>query len=143
LLSRATQDVAEYFVNLSKGPGLAVGLKPLDEGVTVHIACHARAQNIGQKAADLLRLIPNIDLQVIERCSGHGGAWGVMVENFDIALKYGKPVAEQALKKQNRLVLSECPLAATHIHQGMEKLNEKVSVVQAHPIEIFARSYGL
>lgn len=143
LLSHSTRDITEYFVNLSKNPGLAEGLTPLNEGVTVHIACHARAQNIGQKAAELLRLIPEIDLQVIERCSGHGGAWGVMANNFDVALKIGKPVAQQGLKNQNRLVLSECPLAATHIRQGIEKLDEKAIVEEAHPIEIFARAYGL
>jgi glycerol-3-phosphate dehydrogenase subunit C len=143
LLSHSTRDIAEYFVALSKSPGLTEGLQPLNEGVTVHIACHARAQNLGQKAAELLRLIPDIDLQVIERCSGHGGAWGVMVENYDIALKVGKPVAQQALKNQNRLVLSECPLAATHIRQGVEKLDAKATVEEAHPIQIFARAYGL
>jgi len=143
LLSHSTKDITEYLVSLSKGPGLVDGLQPLKEGVTVHIACHARAQNIGQKAAEMLRLIPDIDLQVIERCSGHGGAWGVMVENYDVALKVGKPVAQQALKNQNRLVLSECPLAATHISQGMEKLDPKFVSEEAHPIEIFARAYGL
>jgi glycerol-3-phosphate dehydrogenase subunit C len=143
LLSHATRDIGEYFVALSKDSGLVEGMKPLNEGVTVHIACHARAQNIGQKAADLLRLIPDIDLQVIERCSGHGGAWGVMVENFEVALKVGKPVAQQALKAKNRLVLSECPLAGTHIRQGMEKLDGKASVDIAHPIEIVAKSYGI
>jgi glycerol-3-phosphate dehydrogenase subunit C len=143
LLSRATHDIAEYIIGLAKGPGLVEGLQPLQEGVTVHIACHARAQNIGQKAVDMLRLIPEVDMQVIERCSGHGGAWGVTAENFEVALKVGKPVAQQALKNQNRLVLSECPLAATHIRQGMEKLDETVQVNQKHPIEILAQAYGL
>lgn len=143
MLSHATRDIAEYLVGLSKDPGLAEGIQPLKEGVTVHIACHARAQNIGQKAAELLRLIPDLDLQVIERCSGHGGAWGVMVENFEVALKVGKPVAQQALKAKNRIVLSECPLAGTHIRQGMEKLDEKAAVDIAHPIEIFAKAYGM
>jgi len=142
-LSHATRDIAEYLVDLSKGPGLAEGMKPLNEGVTVHIACHARAQNVGQKAAELLKLIPDLDLQVIERCSGHGGAWGVMVENFEVALKVGKPVAEQALKAKNRIVLSECPLAGTHIRQGIEKLDENAAVNIAHPVEIFAKAYGM
>ena len=143
MLSRATRDIAEYFIALSKDLGLVDGMKPLDEGVTVHIACHARAQNIGQKAAELLKLVPDLDLQVIERCSGHGGAWGVMVENFEVALKVGKPVAREALKAKNRIVLSECPLAGTHIRQGMEKLDENTNVHIAHPIEIIAKAYGL
>ena len=39
--------------------GLPPGLKPLDGGVTVHLACHARAQNMGPKAAEMLRLMPD------------------------------------------------------------------------------------
>ena len=46
------------------------------EGVTVHLACHARAQNMGPKAAELIRLIPDTPVDVIERCAGHGGTDG-------------------------------------------------------------------
>ena len=59
---------------------------------------------MGPKGAEMLRLIPDPDLQVIERCSGHGGAWGVMKGNFDIALKVGRPVARQALQSAAPLV---------------------------------------
>lgn len=143
VLGQSTRDISEYLVRLAKSTGLAAGLSPLGEGVSVHIACHARAQNMGQKATELLRLIPDMDLQVIERCSGHGGAWGVMTENFDVALKVGKPVAQQAVKSQNRLILSECPLAAQHIRQGMERLDGTAVPETPHPIEIFAQAYGL
>ena len=34
------------------------GLQPVEGGVALHLACHARAQNMGQKAAEMLRLIP-------------------------------------------------------------------------------------
>ena len=56
-------------------------LKPVDKenNVSLHISCHSRAQNIGQKATELLRLIitSQLKLDVIERCSGHGGSWGI------------------------------------------------------------------
>ena len=64
----------------------------------MHLACHARAQNMGPKAAEMLRLIPKTRVAVIERCSGHGGIWGARTENFDIAVKVGKPAAQAALK---------------------------------------------
>src|SRR3546814_13036777 len=71
--------------------GLAPGLKPLDGGVTLHLACHARAQNMGNKAVDLLKLIPGYDtgsdLAVIERCSGHGGSWGVRKDFFEVGMR--------------------------------------------------------
>ena len=143
-LAKATYDVSEYIVDIAKTVGLAEGLEPLDDRVTLHIACHARAQNMGQKAAELLRLIPEAKLSVVERCSGHGGSWGVMKENFDTALKVGKPVARQAAKAAG-IVSSECPLAGAHILQGIERLNGDSPVPDAapHPVVLFARAYGL
>jgi len=145
-LSQATRDVSEYLVDIAKTEGLAPGLEPLDGSVALHIACHARAQNMGQKAAELLRLIPDTRIEVIERCSGHGGSWGIMKDNFEVGLKVGKPVARQALKAAPAFVASECPLAADHIVQGMERLakdGDTVPDTSTHPIEIFARAYGL
>ncbi|MCW5771282.1 MAG: glycerol-3-phosphate dehydrogenase [Rhodospirillaceae bacterium] len=144
-LSKATRDAAQYVVEIAK-KGLAPGLKPLDGGVTLHISCHSRAQNMGQKASEMLRLIPGIDLKVIERCSGHGGSWGVMKGNFDTALKVGKPVARQAVQAKKNFVASECPLAGMHVLQGMERIEEEGKIVPdhaPHPIELFARAYGL
>ena len=144
-LSEATYDISEYVVEIASREGLAPGLKPLSGGVALHIACHARAQNVGQKAAEMLRLIPDPDLQVIERCSGHGGAWGVMKGNFDVALKVGRPVARQALQSGKAHVASECPLAADHIVQGMTRLADGGAVPHdaQHPIQLFAKAYGL
>jgi len=144
-VAKASYDISEYIVALSKEPGLASGLGPLDGGVTLHIACHARAQNVGQKAAEMLRLVPNAQVKVIERCSGHGGSWGVMKENFDIAIKTGRPVARQALNDKQTFIASECPLAGMHIVQGMELMakGEQSPSQAVHPIELLARAYGI
>jgi glycerol-3-phosphate dehydrogenase subunit C len=142
-LADGTWDVAEYVVDIAKTKGLAPGLKPVPGGVAVHLACHARAQNIGPKAADMLRLIPEADVQVIERCSGHGGSWGMMKGNFEVALKVGRPVARAAVDSEKAFVASECPLAALHIGQGMARLDNEKTVEPLHPIEIFAKAYGL
>jgi len=144
-LSNATFDISEYVVALSKEKGLTPGLEPLGGGVTLHIACHARAQNIGQKSAEMMRLLPDTEIKVIERCSGHGGSWGVMKGNFETAIKTGRPVARQALRDSQPFVASECPLAAMHILQGMELMakGDKLPDRAHHPIELFARAYGI
>jgi len=144
-LARATFDISEYVVDIARKEGLAPGLQTLPGGVTLHLACHARAQNMGAKAAEMLRLVPQPDVAVIERCSGHGGSWGVFKENFDVAIKVGKPVARQAAKNAKAFVASECPLAAAHIVQGMAAADgESTAPAEAfHPIELFARAYGL
>jgi len=145
-LAQASYDISEYIVDIARKEGLAEGLKPLPGGVSVHLACHARAQNMGPKAAELLRLIPQADVAVIERCAGHGGSWGILKENFEVALKVGKPVARQAIKNRKAFVASECPLAGEHIVQGMDRIEEdgKVAVTHSqHPVELLARAYGL
>ncbi len=151
-LSAATWDVAEYVVDIAMTEGLAEGLGPLDGDVTVHLACHARAQNMGPKAAEMLRLIPETNVAIIERCSGHGGSWGAMKNNFDVALKVGRPVARQAVKAlqqsaekgRKRYIASECPLAGQHIVQGIEREDASALIAEApHPIKLFAAAYGL
>jgi len=147
LLSEATQDISQYVVDISKNEGMAEGMSPLDGSVTVHLACHSRAQNMGQKAAELLRLIPDADVNVIERCSGHGGSWGMMKDNFETAIKVGRPAARKALENVPKYVVSECPLAGIHILQGMERLAEKetpppaVPVHAPHPVQLLAQAY--
>ena len=94
----------------------------------------------------MMRLIPGIDLKVIERCSGHGGSWGVMKPNFETAIKVGRPVARTAVEAKKQFVASECPLAGVHVLQGMERVEAEGKVVPdraPHPIELFAKAYGL
>jgi glycerol-3-phosphate dehydrogenase subunit C len=100
---------------------------------------------MGQKAVEMLRLLPETKVLVIERCSGHGGSWSVLKENFDTAIKVGRPVVRQALKNASPFVSSECPLAAMHIAQGMEieAGGETLPYPAMHPIELFARAYGI
>ena len=144
-LSKATFDITEYIVNIGKNEGLMDGLQPLEGGVSIHTSCHSRAQNMGQKGAEMLRLIPDTDVDVIERCSGHGGSWGIMKDNFEVAQKIGKPVAIKEKKKKAAHIVSECPLAREHILQGIERINKaplNVSQVQ-HPIQLIALAYGL
>jgi len=95
-LAKSTFDISEYIVDIARKEGLAPGLAPNPATMTVHMACHARAQNMGQKAAEMLRLVPEAKIKVIERCSGHGGSWGFKKEFFETGMKVGRPVARQA-----------------------------------------------
>jgi glycerol-3-phosphate dehydrogenase subunit C len=144
-LAAATFDISEYIVGIAKKEGLQPGMSPIAGTLSVHMACHARAQNMGQKAAEMLRLIPDADVKVIERCSGHGGSWGFKTEFFDVAMKVGRPVARQAAQSGPGFVMSECPLAGVHIAQGMEKQTPDTPKPElvSHPVQLLARAYGL
>ena len=146
-LSQASFDISEYIIDIKKSNGLVEGLQPLDGGVSVHISCHARAQNMGQKAAEMMKLLPETPLKIVERCSGHGGAWGVRKENFEVGLKVGRPVYRQMVNNgASEYIVSECPLAGNHIAQGIEGQNKDGAPVPKtipHPIVLLAKSYGL
>ena len=141
-LSKNISDIDEYIVDISVKEGLAKGIQEIDGGVTVHHACHARAQNMGNKARDMLKLIPNIKIDVVERCAGHGGTFGVMKATHNLALNVGGPTARQIKNKNNKYMVSDCPLAAKHLKQ-LEQ-DTKISNDEAlHPIELLARAYKL
>jgi glycerol-3-phosphate dehydrogenase subunit C len=147
-LAKASFDIDEYVVDIAKKEGLPAGLRPLPEGVTVHLPCHARAQAMGPKAAEMLRLIPDTPIDVVERCSGHGGTFGVMKETHAVAVKIGRPVFRAAHEKARGHIVSDCPLAALHIVENVKALAAKDGTnapVQEpeHPIEIIARAFGL
>lgn len=143
-LSGHAFDISEYLVGLAKQAGLAPGLTALPAPVTLHLACHARALNIGAKAAELLKLIPGADIKVVERCSGHGGSWGVEKQFFDTALKVGKPAGREVVKAARPILSSECPLAGSHLTQVIETLvSDQPAPESIHPIQLFARAYGL
>ena len=73
-----------------------------------------------------------------------GGSWGIFKGNFQTALKVGRPVARQAISSGKAFIASECPLAGEHIVQGMERLDATKAPEHAwHPIQLFARAYGL
>jgi len=144
-LSKATFDLSEYIVDISRKEGLAEGMQPIEGGVSFHVSCHSRAQNMGQKGAELLKLIPQTEISVVERCSGHGGAWGYKKDHFEIAMKVGKPAARQLYAAEKKHVVSECPLAGIHIEQEINSLDGDANKPQrvAHPIVLMARAYGL
>ena len=147
-VAAATFDIDQYVVDVARKQGLPDGLKPMPEGVTVHLACHARAQNMGPKAAEMLRLIPETPVDVIERCSGHGGTFGVVKPTHATAVKVGRPVFRTAMQQARGHIVSDCPLAARHIVGQVVELEAKEGKEARvrepeHPIEIMARAYGL
>ena len=141
-LSSNVMDIDEYVVDIANNEGLAEGLHEIDGGVTVHHACHARAQNMGIKARDMLKLIPNVKIDVVERCAGHGGTFGVMKETHSLAVKVGRPTIRQIKTKNNKYMASDCPLAGKHLKQ-LEVDTNIVTDEAVHPIELIAKSYKL
>jgi len=144
ILSKNTMDIDEYIWDLNNRKGLAEGMSALDKNITLHSSCHSRAQNIGPKSAQILKLIPNTKTVNIEKCSGHGGTWGIKKKNNKTARKVGLPAAKKIFKDESSVIASTCPLAALHLKDINDE--KRLSNYQSkifHPIELIAKAYGI
>jgi len=142
VVKEAMWDPFEYLVARHKDGLLKTNFTTELGHVSYHLACHSRVQNIGQKTAEALRLIPGTEVNVVERCSGHSGTWGVKKEFHAMAKKIGKPVFKRMAEEEPNFISSDCQLAGHHIEQGMAELGLP-HIPMAHPLTLMAKGYGL
>ena len=71
LVKQAMWDPFEYLVARNSDGLLKTDYKTELGHVSYHVACHSRVQNVGQKTAEALKMIPGTEVHVVERCSGH------------------------------------------------------------------------
>ena len=142
LVKEAMWDPFEYFISRNRDGLLNTDFKEELGHVSYHIPCHSRVQNVGKKTAETLKLVPGTEVNVVERCSGHSGTWGVKKEFHDTAMKIGKPVFKAMANNTPDYISSDCQLAGHHIEQGMEE-NGLAKAEMAHPLTLIAKAYGL
>jgi Fe-S oxidoreductase len=136
VVAGATRDLFEYLAGLHAEGALDTRFPRPIGAVTYHVPCHLRAQNIGTRSADVLRMIPGATVSVVERCSAVDGTWGFKKEYFELSLAVAKPLFDAVREAAAPTVATDCPLAALQIEQG-------TGVAPRHPIQVLARAYGL
>ena len=105
--------------------------------ISYQVPCHLRVQNIGLKTRDTLQLVPDTTVDVIERCSGHDGTYAVKKEFHEISKKIARPVVNKVKKGDADHFISDCPMAAEQIAQGLEEHDAK------HPMGLLRQAYGI
>jgi glycerol-3-phosphate dehydrogenase subunit C len=106
--------------------------------ITYHVPCHTRVQNLGLKTRDVLMLVPETQVDPIERCSGHNGTYGVKSEFREVSMKIGRPVVRRVADSDADFYSSDCPMAGHQIESGLE--NAKTP---AHPLKLLRMAYGI
>jgi len=135
-------DPFEYFVARNRDGLLKTDFKQSLGHVSYHIPCHSRVQNVGRKTADMLQLVPDTKLNVVERCSGHAGTYGVKKEYHAMSMKIGKPVFKAMANEEPNYISSDCQLAGHHIAQGMAEGGMKKAEM-AHPLSLLRKAYAI
>ena len=90
------------------------------------------------KTRDVLALVPNTEITVIERCSGHDGTYAVKKEFHEIATRISRPVARKVAESKADYYTSDCIMAAHHIANTLADGSAPVA-----PMSLLRKAYGI
>jgi Fe-S oxidoreductase len=126
-----------YLWGLHQQGKLRLDFEPLLAAVGYHQPCHSRALAMGTPAENLLRLIPGLGIERIERgCSGMAGLWGLKRENYRTSLRAGWGLISRLRGGDLQAGTTECSACKIQMEQGATKPT-------IHPLKLLALSYGL
>jgi len=135
LVAAHTRDLFEYLSGLHAQGRLDTRFPRPPRKIAYQLPCHLKAQNMGTRSADVLRLT-GAEVETVERCSAVDGTWGMKKEYFQLSMKLAEPLFKDIEAARPDRVATDCPLAALQINQGTGRTAE-------HPIRILASAYGL
>src|SRR5215471_8763766 len=138
LVAAHTHDASEYLMKVHKAEGTALdttfeGEVPAE--VTYHAPCHLRAQNVGLKSRDLLKLT-GAKIKVVAECSDIDGTWGYRQENYEASRRVARKMKAAIERAGGDAVVGDCHLANGGIVQETGRTPQ-------HPLSALARAYGI
>ena len=136
-ISENTFDICEFLVYLNKQDKLKTDFKHSIGTINYHVSCHLKAQQVGFKGRDILRLVPNTTVNLINRCSGMDGGWGMKAEHFNESMKLAERCVNDINQKESDSVCTDCSLASHQLKQASNG-----GVMPSHPIMELYKAYG-
>jgi len=104
--------------------------------IAYHSACHLRAQKIGTPGARILGLVPDTDVEIIDKCSAVDGTWGMKTQHYETGRAYAQKLTKAVARAEASIVVTDCALSA-------RRMEQENAVTPLHPMEALAIAYGL
>ncbi|HEU4683344.1 MAG TPA: heterodisulfide reductase-related iron-sulfur binding cluster, partial [Nitrospira sp.] len=136
-----TFDICEYLMRMKREGGLAADFPVRPGRVAYQIPCHLRDQNIGFKSKELMEFA-GAQVQLIEQCSGHDGAWSAKREFFELSMTIAAKAVRAIKQAPADIVASDCPLAGVQLDQAGAAAHAGGKGT-LHPIQVVRDAYGL
>ncbi len=137
LVAANTYDVGQYLAGLDARGQLPPPSQPLRARIGYHQPCHLRALQVGTPGLDLVRRIPEVEVEFIDRgCSGMAGTFGLHRDNFMTSLRAGRGLLSRLRDGDLDLGATECSACRVQMEQG-------TLVRTLHPVTILGLGYGL
>lgn len=131
-------DPFEYLILRSKENLISTDFVTPLGTIAYHAACHQRVQPFGARTREFLSLIPETEVTLIERCSGHDGTYAVKTETYEKAMKIAQPVINRIKAIDPEIYGSDCPMAGRMIQHGLNDNSQAV-----HPISMVRKAYDI
>lgn len=136
LVAANTHEACRYLWNRHCQNQLALDFRPVPSHVAYHQPCHIRAIDSGSPGPQLMRLLPRLTVEEIDRgCTGMAGTWGLQKKNYRNSLRIGWPLLSGLRKSSFRNATTECSACKMQIEHGS-------GVNTIHPIKLVAYAYG-
>jgi FAD/FMN-containing dehydrogenase/Fe-S oxidoreductase len=136
LVAQHTHDACDYLWQLHQAGKLELDFRPINATVGYHLPCHLRSLEVGSPGENLLRLIPGLSVQRIEKgCSGMAGTYGLKRRNYRASLRIGWGLISALRRPQLQIGATECSTCKIQMEQGASKPT-------LHPLKLLALAYG-
>jgi Fe-S oxidoreductase len=136
-VAEQTRDAGEFLAELWPTAAGVPELAPLPLRAAYHTPCHTRALTGTPRYLELLRRIPQLELEPLQLgCSGMAGAFGLTRENLEMSLAIGRPLMERMAEPDLQIGITECSSCRMQMEQG-------TNTPTIHPLKLLALSSGL
>jgi FAD/FMN-containing dehydrogenase/Fe-S oxidoreductase len=137
LVAENTLDLGHFLATLDARGLWPHPSEPIHAKVGYHQPCHLRALGVGTPGLDLIRHIPELNVEFIDRgCSGIAGTYGLARRNFRASLRAGRGLRSRLRDPDLELGATECSTCRMQMEQGLRKRT-------IHPIKLLSLAYGL
>jgi anaerobic glycerol-3-phosphate dehydrogenase C subunit len=137
LVADHTIDASSFLLQLHHRGELALDFSPINASLGYHLPCHQKALNTEIPALELLRLIPGLQVQLLDKgCSGMAGTYGLKRKNYLRSMRIGFSLINAMRSPEIVAGSTECSTCKIQMEQGTSKPT-------MHPLKILALAYGL
>ena len=136
LVAEHTHEAGHYLWQLHQRGQLKLDFQPLRVSAGYHAPCHLRALGAGTPTENLLRLIPELRVNRLEKgCSGMAGMLGIKQKNYRSSLRAGFELISTMRHGSFQIGTTECSTCKIQMEQSTTKPT-------IHPVKLLAMAYG-
>jgi glycerol-3-phosphate dehydrogenase subunit C len=133
-----TFDAGEYLLRLMAGNDLRPDFGSIRQRVLYFAPCHQREQEFGQPYPDILRLIPGIEMEVLQGnlyCCGMGGLMGFKRQFHEASVEIGDRLMRRIQDINPDAIATDCLSCRLQFEQMLP-------YPVLHPLELLLESYS-